>query len=194
MTQGCPSGFGPVYCRLNRRRFLLYGTVTAVNCFFPVSILAAVERILTPEKNLSFYNTHTQENLDICYYLQGHYRTKALTQINYILRDHRTNEIRPIDTRLLDLLHDISSGLQNRSPFHVISGYRSPASNARLRRKYKKVAAFSLHMKGKAIDIRLPGCPTRRLREAALNLRRGGVGYYPRTDFVHVDVGRVRHW
>ncbi len=194
MTQSSPSRFGPVCSRLNRRRFFLYGTVTAVNCFFPASILAAVDRILTPEKSLSFYNTHTQENLDICYYRQGHYRTKALTQINYILRDHRTNEIRPIDTRLLDLLHDISSGLQNRSPFHVISGYRSPASNAKLRSKCKKVAAFSLHMKGKAIDIRLPGCPTRRLREAALNLRRGGVGYYPRTNFAHVDIGRVRHW
>ena len=194
MTQGTLSGFGAVYSRLNRRRFLLYGTVTAVNCFFPASILTAAERILTPEKDLSFYNTHTQENLDICYYRQGHYCTEALTQINYILRDHRTNEIKPIDTRLLDFLHDISSGLQNHSAFHVISGYRSPTSNAKLRHKSKKVAAFSLHMKGKAIDIRLPGCPTRRLREIALNLKRGGVGYYLRTDFVHVDVGRVRHW
>jgi len=168
--------------------------MTAVSGVFPASILAAVERFITPEKNLSFYNTHTQENLEVCYYRQGHYRSKALTQINYILRDHRTNEIRPIDTQLLDLLNDISSGFQNRSPLHVISGYRSPASNAKLRRRSKKVAAFSLHMKGKAIDIRLPGCPTRILREAAVNLRRGGVGYYPRTDFVHVDVGRVRHW
>jgi uncharacterized protein YcbK (DUF882 family) len=194
MTQSSSSGFGPVYFRLNRRRFLLYGTVTAVNCFFPASILAAVERNLTPEKNLSFYNTHTQESLDICYYRQGYYCTAALTQINYILRDHRTNEIRPIDTGLLDLLHDISAELPNRSPFHVISGYRSPTSNAKLRRRSKKVAAFSLHMKGKAIDIRLPGCPTQNLREAAVNLRRGGVGYYPCTDFVHVDVGRVRRW
>ena len=174
---------GQHIARLTSTKKLLFDTLREI-----------IIEILTPEKDLSFYNTHTKESLDICYYRQDHYCTEALTQINYILRDHRTNEIKPIDTRLLDFLHDISSGLQNRSAFHVISGYRSPTSNAKLRRKSKKVAAFSFHMKGKAIDIRLPGCPTRRLREAALNLRRGGVGYYPRTDFVHVDVGRVRHW
>ena len=194
MTQSAKRGFGTVQCRLNRRRFLFYGTVTTANCLFPAPILAAVDRILTPEKNLSFYNTHTQESLDICFYRQGHYRNKALTQINYILRDHRTDEIKPIDTRLLDLIHALSTKLQNRSPFHVISGYRSPTSNAKLRRKSKNVAASSLHMKGKAIDLRMPGCPTRRLRKIAVNLRKGGVGYYQRSDFIHVDVGRVRHW
>jgi uncharacterized protein YcbK (DUF882 family) len=194
MTQGTPNKSGPVCCRLNRRRFLLYGTVTAVNCLLPAPIRAAVERVSKTEKYLSFYSIHTRERLGICYYSQGQYQTDALTQINHILRDHRTNEIKPIDTRVLDILHDISSGFRSRSPFHVISGYRSPATNARLRRICKKVAPNSLHMKGKAIDIRLPGFPTQKLRKFAINLRKGGVGYYKRTDFVHLDVGKVRHW
>ena len=194
MTQGTQNAFGSMCCKLNRRRFLLYGTVAAVNCMLPASIRAAVERVSSPERNLSFYSIHTHERLSICYYRQGTYQPEALNQINHILRDHRTNEIKPIDTRVLNILHDIASGLWSRSPFHVISGYRSPATNAMLRSVCKKVAPRSLHTKGKAIDIRLPGCDTQKLRRFAINLRKGGVGYYKRTDFVHLDLGKVRNW
>ncbi|UCH21093.1 MAG: DUF882 domain-containing protein [Deltaproteobacteria bacterium] len=189
-----PPGFGPLKPRFDRRRFLQYGMITTVASLFPAPILAAVERVLTPERHLSFYNTHTSESLEICYYRQGYYCTTALARINYILRDHRTDEIKTIDIRLLDLLFDISATLQTRSPYHVISGYRSRASNKMLRRKSKKVAASSFHMRGMAIDIRLPGCLTSRLREIASDQQKGGVGYYPRSDFVHVDTGRVRYW
>jgi uncharacterized protein YcbK (DUF882 family) len=168
--------------------------ITAVASLFPAPTLAAVERILTPERHLSFYNTHTSESLEICYFRQGYYCTTALARINYILRDHRTKEIKPIDTRLLDLLYDISAALQSRAPYHVISGYRSRASNTMLRRKSKKVAAYSFHMRGMAIDIRLPGCLTSRLRDVAADQQKGGVGYYPRSDFIHVDTGRARYW
>jgi uncharacterized protein YcbK (DUF882 family) len=160
----------------------------------PAPLFAAIERHLTPERNLSFFNTHTAETLDVCYFSNGYYSPAALAKINAILRDHRTGEIKAIETGLLDILHAISSTLTTEEPFHIISGYRSPASNSQLRRKSKKVAAGSLHMQGKAIDIRIPGCRTAHLREVAMRLKAGGVGYYQKSDFVHVDTGRVRFW
>lgn len=189
-----PPGIGSLQPCFDRRRFLQFGMMTAVAGLFPAPLLAAVEKIFAPERHLSFYNTHTSESLEICYSRQGYYCTEALARINYILRDHRTNEIKPIDTRLLDFLYDISATLQTRSPYHVISGFRSRASNTMLRRRSKKVAASSLHMRGMAIDVRLPGCLTSRLRDVAADQQKGGVGYYSRSDFVHVDTGRVRYW
>jgi uncharacterized protein YcbK (DUF882 family) len=111
-----------------------------------------------------------------------------------VLRDHRTDEVAEMDPRLLDLLFNLQGKLGASTPFHVISGYRSPRSNAMLVAKGGGVAKKSLHMQGKAIDIRLPGRELADLRKAALGLKAGGVGYYPKSDFVHVDVGRVRHW
>ena len=180
--------------KTSRRQFLKLGTITVVAGFFPVPIFAAVNRHLKTEKNLAFYNTHTNESLSVCYYRQGNYCDKSLKQINYILRDHRNHKIHPIDTQLLEFLHAISLTLHTQSPFHVISGYRSSTSNAMLRQKSRKVATKSLHMRGKAIDIRHPECSTPTLRDVAMNLQRGGVGYYPYSDFVHVDTGRIRYW
>jgi uncharacterized protein YcbK (DUF882 family) len=111
-----------------------------------------------------------------------------------VLRDHRSDEVSPIDTRLLDLLHTLSDKLDTTSQFHVISGYRSPATNAKLAEKSNGVARHSLHMDGLAIDIRLPGRELADVRRAAIALRSGGVGYYPGSNFVHMDVGRVRTW
>jgi uncharacterized protein YcbK (DUF882 family) len=122
------------------------------------------------------------------------YRAAALGQINSFLRDFRTREVHDIDPKLLDLLHRLAGELDAPEPFHVISGYRSPRTNSTLRSKSGGVARYSLHMEGKAIDIRLPGVPLARLKEAALDLKLGGVGYYPGSDFVHVDTGRVRAW
>jgi uncharacterized protein YcbK (DUF882 family) len=120
-----------------------------------------------------------------------------LSKINHILRDHRANEVKAIDTGLLDLLHRLGGTLQTSAAYHVISGYRSPATNATLRSNggaHTGVASKSLHMVGKAIDVRLPDVPLKELHRAALSLKGGGVGYYPDLNFVHVDVGRVRYW
>jgi uncharacterized protein YcbK (DUF882 family) len=143
---------------------------------------------------LSFYNTHTEETLDVAYCIRDRYCPDALQSINRILRDHRTGEVAPIDPALLDLIHALSRKIGAGSPFHVISGYRSPATNDMLRDRSRNVAKYSLHMEGKAVDIRLPDIPLVSLRQAALDLKRGGVGFYPGPDFVHVDVGRVRFW
>lgn len=190
------SGEKPAFKNLStsRRQFLKLGTMTAVAGLFPIHLFAAVNRDLKTEKNLAFYNTHTNESVNACYYRQGNYCVKALKKINHILRDHRNNEIKPIDIQLLEFLHSISLTLNTRSPFHVISGYRSPNTNSMLRNKSKKVAAKSLHMWGRAIDIRHPECSTSALRKVAIDLQLGGVGYYPHSDFVHVDTGRIRHW
>jgi uncharacterized protein YcbK (DUF882 family) len=117
-----------------------------------------------------------------------------LNQINHVLRDHRTDDIYPIHTDLLDLLYSIKRYMPRPEYFNVISGYRSPKTNERLRHNTKGVAKRSYHMRGKAIDIRVPGFDTRQLRKLCVKLRRGGVGYYRDSDFVHVDIGPVRMW
>jgi uncharacterized protein YcbK (DUF882 family) len=154
--------------------------------------LASVSRV--PERALRFYNTHTGEKLAATYWSHGEYLGDGLEEINWILRDFRNGEIAEIDPGLLDLLHVLHRRLPAKGPFHVISGYRSPATNAQLRSQSSGVAKKSLHMKGMAIDIRLPGVELKDLRRAAMQLRGGGVGYYAKSDFVHVDVGRVRYW
>ena len=119
---------------------------------------------------------------------------QALADIDHILRDHRTGEVKAIDTRLLDLAHAVGESLRDHGPFHVISGYRSPKTNALLRAGGNGVAGKSLHLQGKALDIRLPGTDLPVLHRAAVDLKGGGVGYYPGPNFVHIDVGRVRYW
>ncbi len=179
---------------LSRRSFLKLTVFAAGAGLFPGSALAALGDVLSPEKTLSFYNIHTQERLHSIYWRQGNYVPEALAEIHYILRDHRTGEMNAIDTRLLDLLHSIASRIQSPNPFHIISGYRSPSTNALLNRQSTAVARNSLHLHGKAVDISLPGCELASLRQIAMELRGGGVGYYPRDNFVHLDVGRVRYW
>lgn len=184
----------PAGNRLRRRDFLKLGAIATGVLFNPLSALAVADPRSKPFKNLAFYNTHTLERLHICYCRNGKYDIKALAKINHILRDHRSGEVRAIDTRLLDLLHTLSGRLKTESSFHIISGYRSPESNSKLRRNGRGVASKSMHMLGKAIDIRLPGVNTRFLRDAAVKIKGGGVGYYAKSNFVHVDVGRVRFW
>ena len=148
----------------------------------------------TAERRLTFYNIHTDERMDTVYWANGAYVPGGLGDINHILRDFRTDTIVPRHRRLLDLLYLIHTRLGNPDPFHIISGYRTPATNAMLHDRSGQVASHSLHMDAMAVDIRLPGVALSRLRELALSLRAGGVGYYPRSDFVHVDIGRVRQW
>lgn len=143
---------------------------------------------------LRFEHTHTGEKLAVAYFDQGTYVTDALASVNHFLRDFRTGDVREIDTGLLDLLHRLTARTETARPFEVISGYRSPVTNAALRRGSEGVAAGSLHMVGRAIDVRLRDVPLDKLRTAALAARSGGVGYYPASDFVHVDTGRIRFW
>jgi uncharacterized protein YcbK (DUF882 family) len=146
---------------------------------------------------LSFYHTHTRERLDIVYRRGDTYAPEALDELDHFLRDHRTGEVRHFDPHLFDLLHDLTVSLNDSGgEIDVICGYRTPSSNEFLRTRspHTGVARHSLHMQAEAIDIRLPGIPTSTVRLAALRMHRGGVGYYRSSDFVHVDVGRVRRW
>jgi uncharacterized protein YcbK (DUF882 family) len=149
------------------------------------------------EYRLRFNHTHTNERLDIVYRRGEHYLPEALAGLDRYLRDHRTGEVRHFDPRLFDLLYDLTASVNHAGgEIDVICGYRTAWSNEFLRSRgaHTGVAVHSLHMQAEAIDIRLPGIPTATVRDAALRLQRGGVGYYPASDFVHVDVGRVRRW
>ena len=181
---------------ISRRRFLAYGMLTLTSAIFlpHEKAFASVNSILSVERSLSFYNLHTDEELSTVYWRKGEYQPEALADINYLLRDYRTGDVKKIDPKLLDLLHTLHKKVGSSEPFQVISGYRSPKTNAMLARRSRGVAKHSMHLLGKAIDIRLPECGLDCLHKAAVGLRAGGVGYYPSSDFVHVDVGRVRYW
>jgi uncharacterized protein YcbK (DUF882 family) len=149
------------------------------------------------EYRLRFNHTHTNERLDIVYRRGEDYVPIALAELDHYLRDHRTGEVRHFDPHLFDLLYDLTASVNDSGgEIDVICGYRTPWSNEFLRTRsaHTGVALHSLHMQAEAIDIRLPGIPTSAVRDAALRLRRGGVGYYRDSKFVHVDLGRVRHW
>jgi len=175
------------------RRGILKAAVGAAGVLAAPAALAAIPR--REGRSLAFYNTHTSERLKATYWEHGHYLPDALSEINHLLRDHRSGEVHVIDPSLLDLLDLLQGRLETHKPFHVISGYRSPATNSMLRKTGGGgVAKRSLHMQGMAIDIRMPGVRLADLRKAAVQARAGGVGYYPSSSFVHVDVGRVRYW
>jgi uncharacterized protein YcbK (DUF882 family) len=175
---------------ISRRKFIKLGMLAAA---LPLPAMAKAWQA-APERRLSFHNLHTGENLDLAYWVQGEYVPESLAEINHVLRDHRNDQVAAIDPRLLDLLNRVDVALGSSQPFQVISGYRSPASNRMLSEHSDGVAKHSLHMEGKAIDIRIPGVRLADLRRTGLMLQGGGVGYYPASDFVHLDVGRVRTW
>ena len=146
-------------------------------------------------RTIALHNLHTGEKNKVDYWIDGAYDPEALAELDKLLRDHRSNEICTIDTQLIDLLHDVQQKVErNGKPFEVISGYRSPTTNAKLREKSRKVAKNSYHMQGKAVDVQIKGCDSRDLFEAARALKGGGVGFYGSNRFVHVDVGSVRSW
>ena len=178
--------------RLSRRHAIGLLAGAAVGMAFGRDAQAA--SAIGVERRLSFVHTHTRETLDLVYAGATGYQAQSLTRVNEFLRDFRTSEVHIIDPKLLDLLHALSKSMKSTEPFHVISGYRSPRTNAALRAHSSAVAKYSLHMDGKAIDIRVPGVALNTVRDSALGLARGGVGYYPDSNFVHVDTGRVRVW
>lgn len=177
----------------NRRRFLC---ISAVGC----ASLASSSRALAVSypsmaaRELHLYNLHTFETLKAVYWRDGTYLPEGLAQISYHLRDFRTGGIKPIDPTLLNILHQLGSNIDVPGPINVISGYRTPATNAMLAARSDKVAANSFHMRGQAIDIRLPGFATEGMRDMALSMSKGGVGYYPESDFIHLDTGPIRAW
>lgn len=146
---------------------------------------------------MRLYHTHTRERLEIVYRRGDSYSEQALSTLDNFLRDHRTGDVHHFDPHLFDLLHDLTASIQDANgEIDIVCGYRTAWSNEYLRHRsaHTGVAEHSLHMRAEAIDIRLPGIPTAVVRDAALKLHRGGVGYYRASDFVHVDVGRVRRW
>lgn len=145
-------------------------------------------------RQLSFYHTHTKQSLDVVYYQNGEYVESSLDEINRFLKDFRTGDIAEMDPGLLDILYDVRNELDSDGTYEVISAYRSPKTNEMLRGKSGGVARKSQHLLGNAIDVRLRGVPTEDLRDTALEMKRGGVGFYKQSDFVHMDTGRVRRW
>ncbi|MFW5450173.1 MAG: YcbK family protein [Methylophagaceae bacterium] len=176
---------------VSRRRFLQVGLGISTSIAMPNAFASLLTQ---PERKLSLLNLHTGESLNATYWAEGQYQTSELDAINRILRDHRTGDVYHMDNDLIDMLNILHHKMNGRQPFHVISGYRSPKTNTKLNKQSNGVAKKSLHMQGKAIDIRLPGRQLAELRKASLNLHIGGVGYYPTSDFIHIDTGRVRHW
>jgi len=179
---------------LGRRGVLALGLgAAALGLTSPLKgALAALPQ--TGSRTLGFVSTHTDEKLVATYWRNGAYDQGALKDINYVLRDFRTGEVAAIDPNLLDLLADLHHRSGSRKAFQVISGYRSPQTNAMLAAASNGVAKHSLHMEAKAIDIRLSDVALRDLYQAAVGMKAGGVGYYAKSDFVHVDTGRVRYW
>jgi len=175
----------------NRRRFLRHAGVAAVGVLLPMG--AALARTLE-RRSLSFVHTHTDERLSAVYFEDGQYVDSQLERINWLLRDFRTGEVHPIAPATLDILAQLQTLAGHNGPYEVISGYRSPKTNEELHRHSGGVAEHSLHMEGRAVDVRLRDFPTERLHELALGMERGGVGFYPSSDFVHLDNGRVRRW
>jgi uncharacterized protein YcbK (DUF882 family) len=175
---------------LSRRTFIAWAAASVAAAAVATE-LAASDGM---ERSLTFSSCHTGERLAVTYCEAGCYLPSALEEVNHFLRDFRTGEVKAIDPRLLDVLHEVKLATGARASFNVISGFRSASTNAMLRENTSGVSAHSLHMVGKAIDVRLSDVATPRLRDAALRLGRGGVGYYAGPDFVHLDTGRVRRW
>ena len=173
----------------SRRRFIAAcgGSLTALGTM-------GAAQAAVPARNVALHNMHTGEIVRTVYFADGRYVPSGLRTIDHVLRDWRTDEIIKMDPKVVDILYLLQRELDPDGPLEVVCGYRSPATNAMLRRRSRAVAKHSLHMHGMAVDFRLPNQPIRVLHEAAVSLKAGGVGYYPRSNFIHVDCGPVRYW
>lgn len=164
------------------------------SCLLSILIVPAATGSFSDTRTLSFYHTHTADTLEVTYYENGRYLSEPMDELRDFLADWRNGHEHDIDPELMDILWDIQREAGHQGTYEVISSYRSPETNEYLRSKSSGVAKKSQHVLGKAIDVRLRGLDTARLRDTALSLKRGGVGYYQKSDFVHVDTGRVRRW
>jgi uncharacterized protein YcbK (DUF882 family) len=180
---------------MERRGFLSAGLTLSTAAFLSTTLVTpALAANNGGVYRASFRNAHTGETFDGIYRVGNKYLPEAFERINYVLRDFRENEVFPIDPRVVDIVSVVHRSLDQNEPYSVISGYRSPRTNANLRSHERGVARRSLHMSGQAIDVRLPGVRARGIRDVATRLHAGGVGYYPRSDFVHMDSGAFRTW
>lgn len=179
---------------ITRRQFCKFGAMGCLTILSPLPAFGHMARPISKARRLALYNVHTGEYLDAYFQTIGGYCEQTLEDINYLLRDRRTGEIKPIDLNLLALMHELSCRLKTDRPFHIISGYRSKSTNEYLRKRSQNVASKSLHLKGKAVDVRIPGLSLSRIHRAAVALKGGGVGHYPKSNFIHLDTGRVRYW
>lgn len=178
---------------MNQRRSFLKSSVVLASAI-GLPGLAKAAQPAPAERTLRLYNTHTGESLRSVFWAEGQFIPDALKDINKLLRDHRNDKIADMDPKLILLLNDVSDKFGEGQTLHIISGYRSPESNAKLAAASDGVAKHSMHMDGKAIDIRMPGKNLAQLHKAAMSMKAGGVGYYPDSQFVHMDTGRVRYW
>jgi len=178
---------------LQRRGFLKVAALAAVSGLATTPALARVSA--RKERRLHFYVPRSGETLSVVYWTpRDGYINSSLREISWALRDCRTDQMMIYDPKVLDQLYVLQLQMDYRKPVHVISGYRSPATNAMLRRTNKRVARRSYHMQGRALDLRMPGRSVAELRRAAVTLKAGGVGYYPRSNFIHIDTGPIRYW
>lgn len=178
---------------MNRRIFLRSAAAITGSSIVP-TVLAKRAPVLEVDKELHLYNIHTGEFVKTTFQQAGQYDQQGLDQLDHLLRDHRSGESTLISRTLLDDIYTLQQLFKPNQAIEIISGYRSPKTNEKLRAMGHGVAKRSLHMQGKAIDIRIPGINLRQVRQAALALKSGGVGYYPKSGFIHLDVGRVRQW
>jgi uncharacterized protein YcbK (DUF882 family) len=183
-------GFDRACC--NRRHWLAGAFAAGTGLVLRWTNAAAAASL--PVRQLEFHSLRTGESLTAAYWEQGHYIAGGLAQIDYVLRDARTGDVHPIDPSLLDLVYSLCRKMAYAGPIHVISGYRSPRTNTMLAQRSGKVAKNSYHVKGMAIDLRLPGRRLEEVRDTAMRLGGGGVGFYPESQFVHMDTGPVRAW
>ena len=178
----------------HRRQALQFGLAAMAIGLTPRWGMSHQRSASAPKRSLDLYHTHTGERLKTVYWADGQYVSEALVGFNHLLRDYRTDDMRPIDPQLLDLLHALGHAVDAPYAFHIVSAYRSPATNAYLRQHRQGVAKDSQHMYGRAVDFYLPKRELAVVRRAAVRLQRGGVGYYPKGHFLHVDTGPVRSW
>ena len=178
----------------SRRHFLK--TAGSIATFLASPAALAKTQKLTGSRTISLHNLHTEEKIKIDYWIDGKYQPEALARIDLVLRDHRANEICSMDPKLIDILHSIQQRTigSTAKPVEVVSAYRSPTTNSDMRRYKRGVARNSFHTVGQAVDIRVPGFSTRDVYKAALGLKEGGIGYYGRAGFVHLDTGNYRTW
>jgi len=179
--------------KLSRRKFLKKSALLAGSALaLPQTLFSSTNT--ESQKVLTLYNIHSHETFYAPFFEKNYYKLSGLFEINRAFIDYRTKEMIQVDVKLVNLLYDIKVRLGLDKQFNILSGYRSPKTNAWLRKRNKGVAKNSFHMYGKAVDLSVPGVSLRKLRDVAMSLKQGGVGYYPKSGFVHIDVGPVRSW
>lgn len=192
-------GNNKINSQSERRRFLsgslkaaaFVGVSSAAPAAFGSALTAPVHG---PERRIRLVNAHTWEKLDLVYWAEGEYLGESMRQINHLMRDHRADESTNMDPRLIDDLHKLYTLLDTDERMHILSGFRTKATNAKLRNRSNGVAKYSLHMEGRAADLSVPGRTAKQIQQAALTMKSGGVGYYASSGFVHIDTGKVRQW